>query len=105
MSTSTAVQKQADESKFSSSTVTMPQNDHHSDNDIGSSSQNIDLQIMLSRPYYRIGGKPVVGTILLRQPYEEHQQLLRDRITSLQFTMVGLCRYDPRWFNANKIQA
>ena len=105
MSTSTAVQKQADESKFSSSTVTMPQNDHHSDNDIGSSSQNIDLQIMLSRPYYRIGGKPVVGTILVRQPYEEHQQLLRDRITSLQFTMVGLCRYDPRWFNANKIQA
>ena len=73
----------------------------------------LDVQILLSRPYYRIGGKPVVGTILVRQPLHSYHQPLpqrksqetpiRDRIESLQFTMIGLCRYDPRWFNASII--
>jgi hypothetical protein len=69
---------------------------------------DINVQVLLSRPWYRVGGT-VVGTIIVSIPRARDstsqlsvQPILRDRIGSLQLSMVGLCRYDPRWYNPSK---
>ena len=96
-----------DESKLSLSMSKALQHPHH-DNRHDTDHRNdddISVEILLSRPYYRVGGTPMVGTILVRQPHQLRHDKLRNRIESMQFTVIGLCRYDPRWFSASKIQS
>jgi hypothetical protein len=65
---------------------------------------DIKVQILLSRPYYRVGGK-LVGSILVSIPNDTSQIPIRDTIESLQLSIVGLCRYDPRWYNPSKLDS
>jgi hypothetical protein len=76
-------------------------------------NKSLRVQILLSRPQYRIGSsKPVVGTILVTHQQSQSTDSsqssqsihIRTVIESLQVSIVGLCRYDPRWFNSTTIE-
>jgi len=87
------------------------------------------VEITLSRPFYRLGGT-VVGTIRVTAPpapprpaknaggratqHRQHhpktnasaaaeQSSLRSSIASLQLTVAGFCRLDPRWHGKDEL--
>lgn len=62
-----------------------------------------EVSVTLSRPAYRLG-ETVVGTIRVVQRQQSQTLTTRDLLESLQWTVVGHCRMDPRWHNVSHYQ-
>jgi len=63
-----------------------------------------EVEIVLSRPSYRIGGT-VVGTVrVFWKNNDEGLPPPREVLHSLDLFLVGRCRLDPRWHNAKDFQ-
>jgi hypothetical protein len=62
--------------------------------------QDPHIEVVLSRPAYRQGGK-LVGTVRVTHDAEASP---REDLRSLEICVLGRCRLDPRWHNVREYQ-
>lgn len=63
----------------------------------------LDVEVLLSRPAYRLGGT-VVGTVRV-VVVDPHNSTPKSLLHSLDLFLVGSCRLDPRWHNVSSYKS